>query len=129
MMWVALAVAVVLVGLTVAAVLGRVDGSLVEPTSTSSYVPLPSDPLSADDLASIRLDTGFRGYRMDQVNDGIDRLAAEITRLRGGDPKTAPPVSPPAVVPVVPVLPETPVAVDIFAPPGRVVDPPAVDPS
>lgn len=124
MIWVALLVAVVLVGLTVAAVLGRVDGSLVEPTSTSSYVPLPSDPLSADDLASIRLDTGFRGYRMDQVDDVIDRLASEITRLRGGDPETAPPV--PAVVPVVP---ETPVAVDIFAPPGRVVDPPAVDPS
>ena len=37
-MWLALVVAVVLVGLTVAAVLGRIDGSLVEPTTSLSYV-------------------------------------------------------------------------------------------
>lgn len=81
-MWVALLVAVVLIGLTMAAVMGRVDGSLVEPTSSSSYVPLPTDPLTDDDVAAMRFDTGLRGYRMDQVDDVLDRLIAEIARLR-----------------------------------------------
>ena len=85
-MWVALLVAVVLIGLTMAAVMGRVDGSLVEPTSSSSYVPLPVDPLTDDDLAAMRFDTGLRGYRMDQVDDVLDRLVAEIGRLRSLDP-------------------------------------------
>ncbi|MEI2825963.1 MAG: DivIVA domain-containing protein [Dermatophilaceae bacterium] len=89
MMWVALLVAVVLIGLTMAAVMGRVDGSLVEPTSSSSYVPLPVDPLTEDDLAAIRFDTALRGYRMDQVDDVLDRLVAEIGRLRSLDPARA----------------------------------------
>ncbi len=82
MMALALTVAVVLVGLTVAAVLGRVDGALVEPTSSLSYVPLPDDRLTPGDLESLRLDTGLRGYRMDQVDEVIGRLADEIASLR-----------------------------------------------
>ncbi|MBK6443453.1 MAG: DivIVA domain-containing protein [Actinomycetales bacterium] len=81
-MWLALVVAVVLVGLTVAAVLGRIDGSLVEPTTSLSYVPLPDEPLTAEDVRQLRLDTGLRGYRMDQVDEVIDRLSAELTQLR-----------------------------------------------
>ncbi len=80
-MWMALVVAVVLVGLTVAAVFGRIDGSLVEPTSSLSYVPLPEEPLTGADIRSLRLDTGLRGYRMEQVDEVIDRLSAEITQL------------------------------------------------
>jgi DivIVA domain-containing protein len=81
-MWIALVVAVVLVGLTVAAIFGRVDGSLVDPTSSLSYAPLPDGPLSPDDVQGLRLDTGLRGYRMEQVDEVIDRLTAEITVLR-----------------------------------------------
>ncbi len=81
-MWLALAVAVVLVGLTVAAVFGRVDGSLTEPTSSLSYLPLPDEPLTPADIADLRLDTGWRGYRMEQVDEVIDRLSAEIAGLR-----------------------------------------------
>jgi len=81
-MWLALVVAVVLVGLTVAAVFGRVDGSLTEPTTSLSYVPLPDDPLTPDDITAVRLDTGLRGYRMEQVDEVIDRLSAEIAGLR-----------------------------------------------
>ena len=54
-MWIALVVAVVLVGLTVAAIFGRVDGSLVDPTSSLSYAPLPDGPLSPDDVQGLRL--------------------------------------------------------------------------
>lgn len=81
-MWIALAVAVVLVGLTVAAVFGRIDGSLVEPTTSLSYLPLPDGPLTVEDIQALRLDTGLRGYRMDQVDDVLDRLSAEIAELR-----------------------------------------------
>ena len=74
-MWLALVVAVVLVGLTVAAVLGRIDGSLVEPTTSLSYVPLPDEPLTAEDVRQLRLDTGLRGYRMDQVDEVLEALS------------------------------------------------------
>ncbi|MGB8384916.1 MAG: DivIVA domain-containing protein [Dermatophilaceae bacterium] len=80
-MWLALVVAVVLVALTVAGIMGRIDGSLGPPTTTSSYVPLPEDRLTPADLEGVRLDTAFRGYRMDQVDEVIGRLGEEIRRL------------------------------------------------
>ncbi len=82
MIIVGLCIAVVLIALTVAAVLGRIDGSLREPTSTLAYLPLPEDRLTPDDLAALRLDTALRGYRMEQVDQVIGRLAAEIAQLR-----------------------------------------------
>jgi DivIVA domain-containing protein len=78
----ALMLAVVLVAITVAAVLGRVDGSLPEPMSALSYVPLPSDRITPEDIVALRIDTGLRGYRMEQVDEVIDRLADEIAFLR-----------------------------------------------
>lgn len=81
MTWLIFVVAVVLVALTVAAALGRIDGSLAEPVSTQSYVPLPPDRLTPDDIDALRLDTALRGYRMDQVDDVIGRLAREIHDL------------------------------------------------
>jgi DivIVA domain-containing protein len=82
MTWLVLVLAVVLVGLTVAAVLGRIDGSLAEPTTSLSYLPLPEGSLTHADLEAIRLDTGLRGYRMDQVDEVIGRLAQEIDGLQ-----------------------------------------------
>ena len=81
MTWLILVVAVVLVVLTVAAAMGRIDGSLAEPVSTQSYVPLPLDRLTPDDIEALRLDTALRGYRMDQVDDVIGRLSREIRDL------------------------------------------------
>jgi DivIVA domain-containing protein len=80
--WLALFVAVVIAVLTVAAVLGRVDGSLADPTSTMSHVPLPEDPLTPGDLESLRFDTAMRGYRMSQVDGVLDRLQREIRELQ-----------------------------------------------
>jgi DivIVA domain-containing protein len=52
---------------------------------------LPAGPLAADDMSGIRFDLAFRGYRMDQVDLVLARLAAElahrdaeIDRLRAG---------------------------------------------
>jgi DivIVA domain-containing protein len=96
-MWVALVVAVVLVALTVAGIVGRIDGSLGPPTTTSSYVPLPQDRLTPADLEGVRLDTAFRGYRMEQVDEVIGRLGAEIRELNlrlGPSPAQLPPPEP-----------------------------------
>ena len=81
MIWLALFVAVVVAVLTAAAVLGRVDGSLADATSSMSHVPLPEDQLTPDDIDELRFDTALRGYRMSQVDAVIDRLRREIGDL------------------------------------------------
>lgn len=90
MIWLALLVAVVLVGLTTAAVLGRVDGSLGEPTTTMSHVPLPEDALTPGDLDGLRFDTALRGYRMNEVDAVVDRLRREIDDLHEQVARLAP---------------------------------------
>lgn len=86
MIWLVLLVAVVLVVITVAAVLGRVDGSLADATTTMSHVPLPEDRLTSADLDGLRFDTAIRGYRMSEVDEVIDRLRREIAELSAGEP-------------------------------------------
>ena len=81
MIWIVLLVAVVLVVLTTAAVLGRVDGSLGDATTSLSHDPLPDTPLTPADFEELRFDTAMRGYRMSEVDDVIDRLRREITDL------------------------------------------------
>ena len=81
MIWLALFVAVVVAVVTAAAVLGRVDGSLADATTTMSHVPLPDDQLTPDDIDALRFDTAMRGYRMSQVDAVIDRLRREIGDL------------------------------------------------
>ncbi|HEY8306806.1 MAG TPA: DivIVA domain-containing protein [Lapillicoccus sp.] len=81
MIWLALFVAVVVAVITAAAVLGRVDGSLADATTTMSHVPLPDDQLTPDDIDALRFDTAMRGYRMSQVDAVIDRLRREIGDL------------------------------------------------
>ncbi len=81
MIWFVLLVAVVLVVLTTAAVLGRVDGSLGDATTSLSHEPLPDTALTPGDIQQLRFDTAMRGYRMSQVDDVIDRLRREISDL------------------------------------------------
>ena len=90
MIWLALLVAVLVAVATAAAVLGRVDGSLADATTTMSHVPLPDDPLTPGDLDGLRFDTVMRGYRMSQVDAVVDRLRREIQDLedRLGEPST-----------------------------------------
>ena len=81
MIWLALFVAVVVAVVTAAAVLGRVDGSLADATTTMSHIPLPDDQLTEADIDELRFDTAMRGYRMSQVDAVIDRLRREIGDL------------------------------------------------
>ncbi|WP_138442419.1 DivIVA domain-containing protein [Sinomonas susongensis] len=64
------------------------DRGLEEPLRGLPPVLLPERP-SADDVDRIRFSLGLRGYRMDQVDDVLERLRdriaeqdAEIDRLR-----------------------------------------------
>ncbi len=82
MIWLIVSVAVVLVVLTTAAVLGRVDGSIGDATTTMSHEPLPDSALTDDDLDSLRFDTAVRGYRMSEVDGVVERLSREVRDLR-----------------------------------------------
>jgi DivIVA domain-containing protein len=74
---VALVVAAIVFGVTV--MMGGGDSGLtpVEPDGTA--VPLPSDrPLGEDDVVRTRFDTAWRGYRMAQVDQALQRAAYDI---------------------------------------------------
>jgi DivIVA domain-containing protein len=50
---------------------------LVEPTPTLPPVLLPERPCAAD-VRRVRFSLGLRGYRMDQVDEVLDRLATAL---------------------------------------------------
>ena len=69
---------VVVVFAVAAAAVGRGGG--LDPVESDLIRPsLPDRPISADDLNSVRFAVGFRGYRMDQVDDVLNRLGHELT--------------------------------------------------
>lgn len=79
MVWVVwlLVVTALLVGVVLLA-LGRGDG-LAEQELDDVVVDLPPDrPVVASDVESVRLPLAIRGYRMAEVDDVLDRLAAEL---------------------------------------------------
>lgn len=81
-MWFFVGCAVVAAALTVGLVVGRVDGGLGRPTSGLAHVPLPlGREVTAEDVADLRFDVALRGYRMEQVDDVLDRLKAELSTL------------------------------------------------
>jgi len=75
-LWV-LVVTAVLVGVVFLA-LGRGEGlSDQEPDDVIVDIP-PERALDASDVASLRLPMAIRGYRMAEVDEVLDRLAAEL---------------------------------------------------
>ncbi|WP_239164795.1 DivIVA domain-containing protein [Actinoplanes palleronii] len=94
---VALVVGTIVFGVTVLLSGGDSGLTPVEPDGQS--VPLPGDrPLGEDDISRTRFDTAWRGYRMSQVDQALQRAAydigykgeligvleAEVTALREG---------------------------------------------
>jgi DivIVA domain-containing protein len=94
---VALVVAAIVFGVTVMVSGGDPGLTPVEPDGRA--LPLPGDrPLGEDDVIRTRFDTAFRGYRMAQVDQALQRAAydigykgeligvleAEVTALREG---------------------------------------------
>jgi DivIVA domain-containing protein len=66
-------------GVALAVAAGRGDG--LEPAPVDAPPPgLPTDgPLTAADIAGLRFRVVLRGYRMDEVDEALDRLAAELS--------------------------------------------------
>jgi len=74
---VALVVAAIVFGVTVMVSGGDPGLTPVEPDGTA--VPLPSDrPLDEEDIIRTKFDTAFRGYRMAQVDQALQRAAYDI---------------------------------------------------
>jgi len=71
----------VLAVLCVAAVVaaGRGGGLADAEPDRSPWAELPED-VTSDSLRSLRFSIAFRGYRMDQVDAALDRLATELDR-------------------------------------------------
>ena len=74
-------IVVLLIGLTTAAVMGRLGGFMAEPTSSHAFSGVPTGSLSADDIGALHFDQALRGYRMDQVDEAIDALSARLREL------------------------------------------------
>ena len=85
-----LLIVVLLIGLTAAAVMGRIGGFMAEPTSSHSFPGVsgvlgdPVGSLSAADVGQLRFDQALRGYRMDQVDEVVDALIARVRELEAG---------------------------------------------
>jgi DivIVA domain-containing protein len=73
----ALVIAAIVFGVTV--MLGGGDPGLMPTEPDGRAVPLPSDrPLGEEDLIHTKFDAAFRGYRMSQVDQALQRAAYDI---------------------------------------------------
>ncbi len=74
---VALVVAAIVFGVTV--MIGGGDNALTPVEPDGAAVPLPSDrPLGEEDVVRTKFDTAWRGYRMAQVDQALQRAAYDI---------------------------------------------------
>lgn len=71
---------------TTAVLVTRGDPLLVETTPDRPDLQLPTTPLTADDVEQVRFSSAPRGYRMEEVDAVLERLARELAerdRARG----------------------------------------------
>jgi DivIVA domain-containing protein len=62
----------------VAVALSLTDRGLEDEPVDHRDLGLPDRPLTADDVSGLRFRVGWRGYRMDDVDVALDRLAAAL---------------------------------------------------
>ncbi|MBF9067645.1 DivIVA domain-containing protein [Streptacidiphilus fuscans] len=80
MFWLILVLMVLVVGAAALAALGA-GGSLPDAERDRLAAGLPKDrPVAHDDIDELRFPMALRGYRMDEVDDTLDRLAAELSQ-------------------------------------------------
>jgi len=72
-----LVVGLVVIGAALLLAGGRL-GELGPISPDRSAVLLPTDPVTPQAIANLRFAVGFRGYRMDEVDAVLDRLAREL---------------------------------------------------
>jgi DivIVA domain-containing protein len=69
------------IGLVAAVAAGRIGGGLDDPASSLPGRGLPPGPFTLEDVDRVRFSPALRGYRMDEVDDVVDRLVDELRRL------------------------------------------------
>jgi DivIVA domain-containing protein len=89
----------VVIGLVAAVAAGRIGGGLDDPASSLPGRGLPPGRFTLRDVDRVRFSPALRGYRMDEVDDVVDRLVDEVRRLedevaalryRGGEDQSGP---------------------------------------
>ncbi len=100
MIWIFFILVALLVVIGFAAVIaGRVaPDPMADPVSSTPHHGLPPGDFRAEAIDRVHFDTALRGYRMDQVDEVIDRLQLRIAELEAGEgpvSSTAEPVKPP----------------------------------
>ena len=84
--------AVLLVGGLAAVLTGRATPDpMADPVTSTPHHGLPDGGLRASDVDAVRFDTALRGYRMDQVDDVLERLRQRIADLESRAASTRPP--------------------------------------
>ncbi len=78
MEWIVAVVAVAVLGVAAVAAAGGVGEMSEDPVEDVYRQQLPERPLSAEEVRGARFGTVLRGYAMNQVDDLLERLAAEI---------------------------------------------------
>jgi DivIVA domain-containing protein len=77
-LWFWVVVLVAIIGAVAVVAAGR-GGSMADVYDDRPDASLPTGrPLTAEDLRTLRLNTGVRGYRMDEVDALLERLQAEM---------------------------------------------------
>jgi len=74
-------IVILLIGLTAAAVMGKIGGFMADATSSQSFSGVPAGPMSTENMVHLHFDQALRGYRMDQVDKVIDALSARLREL------------------------------------------------
>jgi DivIVA domain-containing protein len=69
------------IGLVAAVAAGRIGGGLDDPASSLPGRGLPPGRFTLQDVDRVRFSPALRGYRMDEVDDVVDRLVDEVRRL------------------------------------------------
>jgi DivIVA domain-containing protein len=125
MTWLWVAVVVAVLGAVIAIVVGRISGgAMSEVAADRPAAQLSSAPLTDADLAGIRFTQTLRGYAMDEVDDFIERLRAELSARPAADTFAIPAEAPAApVAPVAPVARRPPIDEPVLQP----AEPAAVD--
>ena len=77
MTWFFAGLVVVVMGVIAVVASGRV-GSMPPAYDDRPDVVLPTGPLGPDDLRRVRFSLAVRGYRMDEVDALLDRLATQL---------------------------------------------------
>lgn len=79
MFWFMLIAMVAVVAAVTVVLAGNGEEELTEPQPDRFHDPLPADrPLGRADIDALRLPVALRGYRMEDVDDALDRVAAEL---------------------------------------------------